>query len=161
MFELLGKITVLQTILLMWFVYSCTNPLQARASNIISFKEINSPTLTILIANYNANAKHPIDLKELKLSEYDLNGDSLPEFIFKDTICDSSTEKLCTYSIFAQKNQNLIALGTFKARKILVSDKKNHGISDILAYTGTENDYTYERFIWSSDKTMYILNKGN
>lgn len=86
----------------------------------------------------------------------DLNGDGLMEFILRSRPCPSEV-KTCTHMILAENKNKIYILGIISAHKLMLSRTFTHAIQDFLAFQSDNNDYEYERYIWSPSDAHYIL----
>ncbi|MDH5721880.1 MAG: hypothetical protein OEY94_00975 [Alphaproteobacteria bacterium] len=98
------------------------------------------------------------DIEKYDIARIDLNDDYYDEYILKQKNCvlDVPPEQFCTFIIIGEKEEKLVQISVFNAKKIQISGKKHAGIYDILAFQSKKNDYEYERYIWSPDDKTYI-----
>jgi len=98
------------------------------------------------------------DIKKYDIARVDLNDDYYDEFVLKQKNCllDKASKQFCTFVFIGEKEDTLVKISVFNAKKIQVSGKKHAGIYDILAFQSKKNDYEYERYIWSPDDKTYI-----
>ncbi len=97
--------------------------------------------------------------EDVKIAGIDLNEDGMDEFIVSNADC-TKVKQNCTYSILADKDNNLITLGTIKARTLLLGDSYSHGIRDILAYDNDRNDFDYTLYVWEPTLSRYTIGSG-
>ena len=92
------------------------------------------------------------------IAENDLNNDGLQEFVLRPKTCPSDP-KPCQYMILAENKNKIYILGMISAYKLMLSGTFSNGIQDFLAFQSDNNDYEYERYIWSPTEARYILEK--
>lgn len=100
------------------------------------------------------------NFENIEVAKADLNKDGLDELILKTGDCHASAEK-CSFEILAETHNQLIRLGTVKARNILLGDQYSSGVRNILVFEDEANDYNYELYVWEPQSSRYIvLEKG-
>lgn len=105
------------------------------------------------IIQFIKNKTQTADISE-KISKIDLNNDLIDEYIVKQGCAPA---RLCQYFITAFENHTPILIGRFDAHKILISDKKDYGIRQIIVYNQPHNDFTHATAIWNPHKFEYTL----
>lgn len=145
--KLIGVLSLLSVILPLY---------SASASQIIFDNRISGATkldLSHFARNHLAS-----EIEEYDIARIDLNDDFYDEFMLKKKNCklDLVPRQFCTFIILGEKEEKLVQISVFHAKKIQISGKKHAGIYDILAFQSKKNDYEYERYIWSPDVKTYV-----
>jgi hypothetical protein len=137
---------MIHTALLFFLILAC--PFTAQANEQLRFQAPDSykeNKVIEYVSSINKKLSSP-----LLLAKIDLNADALDEYIIraKDiTACPQN--KLCPYVIIALQDHKPIQIGQFDAHKILISNKKNYGIRQIIVYNDAYNDFKNVTAHWN------------
>lgn len=89
------------------------------------------------------------------ISKTDLNGDGLSEFILKSGSCDNND--LCTHYVLGETPEQIVELGQFEARKIVIKESIKNGSRILAVYQDPLNDYNYNEYQWTPHEARYVL----
>ena len=103
---------------------------------------------------FTAKQRLSFYLDDAQAASIDLNGDSKPEYILKNTTCE--TAEPCDYQVFAFSKERVLRLAHFKARKVVVSDKKTHGVRNLIVYNHPVDDFRSTPFVWDVRKIQFV-----
>lgn len=117
------------------------------------FKENQSPTLRLLISENPEITS--LTESGYEVAEADLNRDGTPEYILKSENC-TTQRKFCDFFVLAVRDNDSLVLAQLSASRVVVDNKKNHGILDILAFNVHKNDYDYTRYVWLPSQMKYV-----
>lgn len=93
--------------------------------------------------------------EETQAARIDLNGDDIDEYIIQ-----IPQKKLSTFNIIAYVDDKVLKLGRIKAYRIMVSNDRENGVRDILAFSEDRNDFEYETYQWDATLSRYIKKDG-
>lgn len=97
------------------------------------------------------------DKQSAEFIQTDLNKDGAKEWIVRETGSKCTANTGCPYFVYAQKNREWIEIGSFSAFKILIADKTEYGVRNILVYNLPLNDFATVTYGWSPEKYRYEL----
>ncbi len=95
--------------------------------------------------------------EDFSLTETDLNDDGLNEFIVRETACN---EGFCRFHILAQTEKGLASLLESTARSISLGPGYTNGVRDLHVFADTQNDYSYQNYVWSPTLSRYTEESG-
>lgn len=96
------------------------------------------------------------DFSSFETAKADLNADNIDEIILRPRECLPQNVK-CTFLILAENSQKVTLLGKVSAYKLHLGSTFSYGIQDFLAFKSDNNDYEYVRYVWSPERSEYIL----
>ncbi len=94
--------------------------------------------------------------KPLLISEADLNGDGVLEWIIRqdgDENCAARAD--CSFRLAGLQSRKPVFLGGMQASKIEILEKTEYGVNTIGVYNNPNNDFTPQVFEWKPNIRLF------
>ena len=130
-------------------VFVATGP--ALATDALDFNGQTSQREKALLGQYAAShLKQP--LETLSLARPDLNGDGMGEYVLRPECA-----KICTFTILAEKKDEIIELGMIEARELRLGNAYTGSVRNIIAFKDAINDYERTVYVWEPKSARYMM----
>lgn len=103
----------------------------------------------------------PGSIDQYSFASADINGDGIDELFSVPRSCKAEAPKLCEYKVFGRGAEAFHALLSVKAWDIVVSDRVQDGVRDLLVYKNRNNQFRASAYTWNALKTQYTEGEGD
>ena len=129
----------------------------AEASERLSFSGQLSERSRHLLERYTAE-QIKTDFHSLKIAKADLNEDNLDEYILRTDDCEEASSA-CTYLVLAEADDQIIQIGKFRAREVMLGNGYSSGIRNIAVLENQNSDFDYKLYVWEPAQSQYIMSR--